>query len=366
MKGAPMLQKCLPIVVAAWALPAAAQDAISLGSDTAESSVERVPEPYVVQPGDTLWEISQKFLGNPYYWPQLWSINDYITNPHWIYPGNRIVFRMGTLIEPPSVELETQEPSREGYVVEDVAYETVDAECGPDVRFDGTRQARVYLAPGFIADKHELETWGKVVKARESKMALGERDLIYVKLDDPDAWTCGDVMSVFRRVQRKVKGPKGKGKLGALYRIVSEGRILHIADSGIATVSIRQSWAETMRGDLVGPTIPVTVQVEAGPPTGELTGVIVGRLDPGAELLGTDETVFIDLGRSDGIRVGNSFYIVERRDEFLDRRKEDPDLPQSVVGRIVVVRVDDDIATAVVTDADRNLRVGSTVTTVVE
>ena len=66
----------------------------------------------MVAPGDTLWEIAQAFLGNPYYWPRLWSINDYITNPHWIYPGNRIVFRMGSLIEPPSVELETE---RDGF-----------------------------------------------------------------------------------------------------------------------------------------------------------------------------------------------------------------------------------------------------------
>ena len=86
------------------------------------------PEFYLVAPGDTLWEIAQAFLGNPYYWPRLWSINDYITNPHWIYPGNRIVFRMGSLIEPPSVELETD---RDGFSVDGLDFAEVKSNADP-------------------------------------------------------------------------------------------------------------------------------------------------------------------------------------------------------------------------------------------
>jgi hypothetical protein len=74
------------------------------------------------------------------------------------------------------------------------------------------------------------------------------------------------------------------------------------------------------------------------------------------------ETVFIDRGREDGVRVGSSFYIYERRDEMLDIKREDDKLPLSVIGRLVVVRVDERTSTAVITDADRSLTVGNHLT----
>src|SRR5687768_12619042 len=43
---------------------------------------------YTIQSGDTLWDICARMLGDPFFWPKLWTFNQYITNPHWIYPGN--------------------------------------------------------------------------------------------------------------------------------------------------------------------------------------------------------------------------------------------------------------------------------------
>jgi peptide methionine sulfoxide reductase MsrB len=45
---------------------------------------------YIVQPGDTLWDLSQKFSDSAWLWPDLWNENQQITNPHLIYPGDRI------------------------------------------------------------------------------------------------------------------------------------------------------------------------------------------------------------------------------------------------------------------------------------
>ena len=48
------------------------------------------PETYTVVKGDTLWDISGKFLSEPWRWPDLWKNNPQIQNPHLIYPGDRV------------------------------------------------------------------------------------------------------------------------------------------------------------------------------------------------------------------------------------------------------------------------------------
>src|SRR5262245_34542737 len=62
---------------------------------------ESIPEGaiyYIVEKGDTLWDISARFLGNAYLWPQIWDENKYIADAHWIYPGDPIVLPKLALI----------------------------------------------------------------------------------------------------------------------------------------------------------------------------------------------------------------------------------------------------------------------------
>src|SRR5512136_3321715 len=65
---------------------------------------------YTIKKGDTLWDISSKFLKDPFLWPTLWQRNPYITNPHWIYPGNPI--RLSG-IEEKKKEAPQEEPKKE-------------------------------------------------------------------------------------------------------------------------------------------------------------------------------------------------------------------------------------------------------------
>ena len=63
------------------ALPLAAQD-VELRDDH--------PDEYVVQEGDTLWDIAGMFLARPWQWPAIWQANPDIEHPHLIYPGDRL------------------------------------------------------------------------------------------------------------------------------------------------------------------------------------------------------------------------------------------------------------------------------------
>ena len=76
-----------------------------------------------VVPGDTLWDLANTYLGDPYLWPQIWERNPYIKDSHWIYPG-----------DPIAIDVAVQEAPTE--VEEVVPQETVTSEYGDQGGYD--------------------------------------------------------------------------------------------------------------------------------------------------------------------------------------------------------------------------------------
>ena len=334
---------------------------VSSGDSLGFGGPSGTPEYYVVTRGDTLWDISSKFLGNAYYWPRLWSINEQITNPHWIYPGNRIRFTLGTVLEPPDVGLDGSS-GRDGYTVAGMSYEDSALACGPDVSFATTLGAATYTSLGFLADEEDVDLLGEVPRARWAGGLLSQGNLLYLKMENPDAYDCGDLLMIYRPIAKKVRHPTERGtRYGAMYRVVGEAQVVNRSGDYVSA-RVRTSYSEIERGDLVGPVVPTSVELEVSKPDGDVEGVIVARLNQEESGLGAPgDTVFLDRGRADGLRVGSSVYVVQNRDPVISPNKDEEGIPDSVVGRVVVVRVDEYSSTAVITDANEPIDVGARV-----
>lgn len=336
-----------------------AQD-LDFGSSGSASVTQ---DQYVIQAGDTLWDISTAFMGDSYYWPRLWSYNDYITNPHWIYPGNVVYFNPSSLLDPPSMVLGQETVVDPPFQPDYPVYDASPVECGPDIAFQTDIPSHVYRTPFFLGLEEDVEVWGHIENAKTGRLSIGEGDRVYLRMDDPDAVGCGDVVNIFRQGPKVRHPDTRKIKYGHLYEVVADARVLHVdEETETVTAVIRQSYTQVNRGDLIGPPAPVVSALAVGEPQGELEGTIVAR--SGQELYTTaavGEVVFIDRGQADGLRVGNSFYVVHHRDDAISLTTELDNIPDQVVARVIVTHVEESSATGVVVDARRRVDVGDEV-----
>ncbi len=310
------------------------------------------PTRYVVRSGDTLWDICSSNLANPWLWPEVWSINPEITNPHWIYPGQvlRLRFGEGGAGQPYG----WGEPTTTSRLLGGTVFFRSEGfiEKFPDENEDG---------------EPDEEPPGRIVASWEDEMLLSYPDLLYVRFREDFPVQAGQEYTIYRlreTVYDIVDDDSDPKELGRIVEILGTGRVAsYDPDAHLARVKITESINPIERGDLVGPIERNFIVSEPRAADVDLDGRIVAVLRPRV-LNGQGFVAFVNRGYDDGARDGNRFQIIRATDHYLESLEEDvpPDLPFEWIGECQVLEARKTASTCLITASTRELFVGDRVT----
>lgn len=301
---------------------------------------------HVVQPGDTLWDICSRVLGSPWYWQKVWAMNQHITNPHWIEPGDVIYFQAAGQVG----AMVASEPSVEAPTADQLANipEILDPDAWGTVTEGGQYRLDNYLSriqsnafnfynfrrDGFISQT-ELRDSGVISNSPSPRDLLIEMDNIYIKPEDVNTFTIGQEYQIFRD-QGKIKHPVTGESLGYKIRVLGRAVVKRIS-KGVVTAQIVESYDVIERGDLVRPWRNPVKDIRPRRNKVTLQGYVVDSLFDSL-VLGEHQVLFLDKGISDGVEEGNRFFVIRRFDGAGHRGKfKTEDLPYEKVGEMIVL-----------------------------
>lgn len=314
---------------------------------------------YVVQPNDTMWDISRRFLNSPYYWPKIWERNQFIINPKLIYPGDVInLYPESEKLSPPPVETVPKigEPGTTGPTEETKI-----------VRDESGRVLRVYYkdteSTGWI-ETGALDKAGKIIKIEEDHGYAGAYDHIYVDVGAATGVKEGDIFSVFE-VVKEIRNPATRRKVG--YKIINNGQIKIIAlTQGAAEAEIVRSNFEMEKGDFIRPYVPpLSAEIPVVKIDNKVEGLIVAnRRDTPS--FAQHDIVYINLGKQNGIENGVLFdaYLPGQKvvsKTKLGKKAQKTVLPDTVIGNVVAIDTRDKTCVGLIIYSIQEFKIGDRV-----
>lgn len=303
---------------------------------------EDAPLRYVVQRGDTLWDVSKRFLLEPWQWPEIWYVNDQIANPHLIYPGDvlTLIWRDGRpMVAREDLNVDYLSPRMRELPLE-AAIPTIPLEA---IR-DFLRRARVVSA-------EDLRTAPYVLGFADPRLVVGAGSEVYVRnMPAAEIYQYDAV-----RIGERYVDPDSGDFLGWEAVPVADMEVRRYGEP--ATALIARSYRETRAGDrLLEPeadAFTANFYPRAADP--DLAGRIISVFD-GVSQIGQYQVVTLSRGAADGLEVGHVLDVFQSgrqtRDPYSGRYVP---LPELYAGTVMVFKREERVSFALVVDAEREI-----------
>jgi hypothetical protein len=340
------------------------------------------PDSYTVRRGDTLWDISAKFLAKPWLWPEIWQANPQVRNPHLIYPGDvlNLSFINGGahLGLEPSVHAEGEAVAaiplselrmflKDMRVMDSNAVSSAPYVVGlEEARLRGDVGQNIYVRgltgePGqrwaIVRPTHVIRGFGDSASGGDSELLSHELDANASMVTTP--W----------REDSRNDGHLGLGKdMGVEVTVIGNAETLRTGDP--STLLLLDSAMEIRAGDRIMPVQddPYDAFYYPHPPKSVPdSGHVIGFADA-MYAVGSRQVVMLSVGAKDGVDNGTTFSIAQPGDTIHDDVASDSwrrgfgkrvTLPEEYVGHVMVFRTFDRVSYGLVMDSLKPVRKGN-------
>ena len=314
------------------------------------------PEEYIVQVGDTLWDIAATFLQDPWYWPEVWYVNPQVENPHLIYPGD--VLALITIDG--QQRITTVRGST--YRLSPSARVTPLSESITSIPYE---QIAAFLSKGLVLEKDQVDQLPYILATRGDHMMASAGNDIYIRGGQPSP--NGTQFSVVH-VGDELRDPDDNNVLGYQGIYVGEGAQSRGGDP--ATVALIDTTREALEGDrLVPETVDIPLNFFPKAPDIDVDGRIISVVD-GVSLIGQYQVVVLNRGARNGLAPGDVLTVFQAGEVVRDRYAggsflssggmfggEEVALPDEAAGTIMVFKVYDRIGYGLVMEATSDIHV---------
>ena len=328
------------------------------------------PEFHVVQPGDTLWDISEKFLLSPWLWPEIWHVNNQVDNPHLIFPGDIIALvyvdgkpRITKTNQMPNGVIKLRPKVRE--LSSDQAISTLPLDA-----------ISPFLTSAQVVSEDQMDTSPYVVGSDSDRLLAAEANKVYVRGIQDEAAT----KYTFFRQGAPYIDPNSGELLGIEAIHIAEGLKTQPGDP--AVMVLKKSVQELRRGDRAWPTNDEQLRPVYFPhsPQGFEGGQIISVYG-GVQMIGQFDVVVINRGEREQMEVGHVLSIYRRGEKIVDeiatdRRRNDDSvstwskigdavtntkqevtLPDELAGRLMIFRTFEKVSLGLVLEAEKTIHV---------
>ena len=207
------------------------------------------PDAYIIVKDDTLWDLAESWLGDPFLWPQIWDENRYILDSHWIYPGDPLVIpgRPTVVPEEGPTTAETTPPvwpPDEEDQPGEAGRPTQRISCPLPRRWCWSRLRPTSTVRATSIPSTSTPSCGSPDRKNRSSCHLGEGDVLYLNQGKNQGIQAGDEFAAVRKT-REVKHPATGQQMGSFVQRLGKVRVM-LTQENTSTAVIEMSCEDIM------------------------------------------------------------------------------------------------------------------------